>query len=135
MSPCHSFLGEKTPPAKKAGRPGVPLWKGAVISVDDIINRLIDIDRQATQIVKKAEEHLQASRQGITKERQAVQETYDAQAQRRLEKIRAQEQRLVKENEKAIAQTYQAKREKLQKAYESGHIQWETQIFNRCIGR
>ncbi|MFQ9873238.1 MAG: hypothetical protein ACLRVT_09705 [Oscillospiraceae bacterium] len=106
-----------------------------MISVDDIINRLIDIDRQATQIVKKAEEHLQASRQGITKERQAVQETYDAQAQRRLEKIRAQEQRLVKENEKAIAQTYQAKREKLQKAYESGHIQWETQIFNRCIGR
>lgn len=103
--------------------------------MDDIINRLIDIDRQATQIVKKAEEHLQASRQGISQERQAVQETYDAQAQRRLEKIRAQEQRLVMENEKAIAQTYEVKRQKLRQAYESGHTQWETQIFNRCIGR
>ncbi len=103
--------------------------------MEDIINRLIEVDKQARTMLEQAE----AYRKQLDGSREKALEEYRAnlleRAERRLQMVQEQEAKASEEAKQTSAQSYEALLVRLDETYRHNHVQWEETIFQRCIGR
>lgn len=103
--------------------------------MDNILEKLVEADKQAQSIVEEAEEYLETTMANIERDVKEYQESYTERAQRRIGIIRDEEGKASQVAAEDILKRYDQLMEGLEETYQAHHAQWEDELFNKCIGR
>ncbi len=103
--------------------------------MDMILGQLVDVDRKARAVVEEAEEYLETTMANMEREVEAYKESYTERAVHRIGIVRDQEGAVSQKATQDIAARYAQLMENLEQTYEERHVQWEEELFNKCIGR
>lgn len=102
-------------------------------SDDSILTRLVELDRKACAMVEDAQEMLDDTLSHTERDMEQFRQTYTEKATQRIGIIRDQEGKASQAELESISQRYQSLMEGLEKTYRERHVQWEEEIFQRCI--
>ena len=100
---------------------------------DDILERLVDLDRKACAMVDDAQEQLDDTLSNMERDVARFREEYAQRATRRIGIIRDEEGRASEEALENISRRYQSLMDGLEESYRANHEKWEEEIFQRCI--
>lgn len=101
--------------------------------MDSVINNLIEIDKKARLIVDEAEIKSQNVLNSIAVAQKEFELKYDDKAQIRLNKVKEEESRKIKDSCRQIKDKYDVLIEKLEKNYYQNHKDIENKIFNNIL--
>lgn len=101
--------------------------------MDSVINNLIEIDKKARLIVDEAEIKSQNLLNSIAVAQKEFEVKYDDKAQVRLNKVKEEESRKIKDSCRQIKDKYDVLMEKLEKNYYQNHKDIENKIFNNIL--
>lgn len=101
--------------------------------MDSVINNLIEIDKKARLIVDEAEIKSQNLLNSIAVAQKEFEVKYDDKAQIRLNKVKEEESRKIKDSCRQIKDKYDVLIEKLEKNYYQNHKDIENKIFNNIL--
>lgn len=102
-------------------------------SDDNILARLVELDRKACAMVEDAQELLDDTLSHIERDMERFRESYTEKAIQRIGVIRDEEGKASQAELENIAQRYQSLMEGLERTYQERHTRWEEEIFQRCI--
>ena len=100
---------------------------------DNILARLVELDRKACTMVDDAQEELDDTLSNTERDMERFRQTYTEKAVQRIGVVRDQEGKASQAELEDIARRYQSLMEGLEKTYQERHTQWEEEIFQRCI--
>lgn len=100
---------------------------------DNILARLVELDRKACTMVDDAQEELDDTLSNTERDMERFRQTYTEKAVQRIGVVRDQEGKASQAELESIFQRYQSLMEGLEKTYQERHTQWEEEIFQRCI--
>ena len=100
---------------------------------DNILARLVELDRKACAMVEDAQEALDDTLANTERDMERFRQTYTEKAVQRIGVVRDEEGRASQAELENISQRYHALMEGLEKTYEEHHAQWEEEIFQRCV--
>jgi len=100
---------------------------------DNILVRLVELDRKACAMVDDAQEVLDDTLSHTERDMEQFRQTYTEKAIQRIGVIRDEEGKASQAELENISQRYQSLMEGLEKTYQERHAQWEEEIFRRCI--
>lgn len=99
------------------------------------VNKLLDVDRQARQMLDEAQQYYERTLYEIQQEKQEMMESYSRRGKQHLETLTAELADEVDE----VVQTVRARTAGLladmQAHYDQHHEQWETTLAEKCMGR
>lgn len=102
-------------------------------SDDNILSRLVELDRKACAMVEDAQETLDDTLANAERDTARFREEYTRKAMERIGIIREEEGRASEAELTGITQRYQALMDGLEKTYQEHHVRWEEEIYQRCI--
>lgn len=105
------------------------------MSMDKILNRLVEADRKASALVEEAEEYLDSTVSNMDREVEEFKKGYEEKAVHRIGIIRDEEDKASMESLADISKRYESLMSNMEQVYEKNHVQWEQELFNRCVGR
>ena len=105
------------------------------MSMDKILNRLVEADRKASALVEEAEEYLDSTISNMDREVEEFKKGYEEKAVHRIGIIRDEEGKASMESLADISKRYESLMTNMEQVYEKNHTQWEQELFNRCVGR
>ena len=108
--------------------------KGAAAEMEDMIKRIVEMDRQARQMTEQAQNAKLNSAAAIEKKKQKLRDEYLAQARVLVEQNNEAEQKAADLDWERIQQRYSRRAQKLDEQFAANREQWVTQLFNRTIG-
>lgn len=100
---------------------------------DNVLERLVELDRRACAMVEEAQEELEHTLANTERDMERFREEYTRKATQRIGIIRDEEGRASQAELEDISRRYQSLMEGLEKTYRERHVQWEDEIFQRCI--
>ncbi|MFQ6793143.1 hypothetical protein [Thomasclavelia sp.] len=101
--------------------------------MDDVIQRLVDVDRQCVERVKAAKAKKLDIKANMSAKRKEI---YDSFVLEQKQKIKEHKEQLVNQNEadaKLLEQSYQDRLVKLEKLYNENKERWVSDIVTRCL--
>ena len=102
--------------------------------MNEIIKNLIEIDKQARNMVEDAENYRADVLAKLDQEVAEFKEAYVQRAEQRIGLVREEETRVSGRAEMTAREQVNTMEEDLKKVYETNHTQWEESIYKRCIG-
>ncbi len=99
----------------------------------NILDQLVELDRKACAMVEDAQETLEDTLANTERDMERFREEYTEKAIQRIGVVRDEEGRASQAELENISQRYHALMEGLEKTYEERHVQWEEEIFQRCV--
>ena len=108
--------------------------KGMVIEMEDMIKRIVEMDRQARQITEQAQSAKLNSTAAIEKKKQKLRDEYFVQAQAQVEQNNEAEQAAAKTDWEKIQQQYSRRAQKLDEKFAANREKWVNELFERTIG-
>lgn len=100
--------------------------------MDTMVNRLLDVDRQAKQILEEARQYHDKTLEELEQEKKRILGEYTEKANRHIEDARASDNTDADDAVGAIRQRYAALTEKLEALYAAEHAGWEYELLRRC---
>lgn len=104
-------------------------------SEDSILARLVELDNKAGELVEEAQEALDETVTNIERDTQEFRRSSAEKSVQRIGELRQQEEKASQARLEEIGRRYQSMTEALEKTYSDNHVQWEEEIFRRCVGR
>lgn len=98
-----------------------------------IIRQLLDMDKKARQMVEDAEEERLRAEAALVDEKARVEAEILTQAQNRIVKLKNQTADETFREASSIAEEGQQLMRRLEASYAEHHVQWEDELFARCI--
>ena len=100
---------------------------------DNILARLVELDRKACTMVEDAQEELDDTLSNTERDMERFRQTYTEKAVQRIGVVRDQEGKASQAELESISQRYQTLMEGLERTYQERHARWEEEIYQRCI--
>ncbi|MCX7658790.1 MAG: hypothetical protein N2Z57_08950 [Oscillospiraceae bacterium] len=102
--------------------------------MDNIINKIIEIDDEACRRVEDAEEKKKQIISQAKIEAAGIKEEHKKRADEKLIKVEECEKSVADEKIAKIENEKQEKIKALQKIFDDNHLAWEQEIFKRIVG-
>lgn len=102
--------------------------------MQEVINKIIEIDHKAQKMTDEALSMKAQSQASIEKDIQGLHEKYMQRANRRIKVTTDTEQKFLDEALDEIKAKFDSKKAALQENYDSNHVRWAGEIYNRVIG-
>jgi len=103
--------------------------------VENLMNSLLKIDKQAREAVRSALEQKEAALQDAQQQKEKVREEYKKRAMDEIEATKAEKAVANRQRLQQLTDEYQEKKKKLMTVFEQNREKWEEQIINNCLGR
>lgn len=103
--------------------------------MDSVVNKLLDVDRQARQILDEAQQYYDKTIKDLAAEKQKMTADYESREKQYLDKVRVSESVSVTEASAEIESRYESLTAELDNTFESLHPAWEDELFQKCVGR
>ena len=107
--------------------------KGMVIEMEDMIKRIIEMDRQARRMTEQAQSAKLNSAAAIEKKKQKLRDEYLAQARAQVEQNNEAEQDAATRDWDRIQQRYSQQAQKLDEQFAAHREEWVAQLFKRTL--
>ena len=101
--------------------------------MQELINRIIQINQTADQKVKQAEKEQQKALNHLETEKVGVSDEIQSRATNRLGNFEASEKRNAEESMKKIKHRCHMEKQRLQKIYDQNHKKWVDQLVNQVL--
>lgn len=105
------------------------------IALNTIVNKLLDVDKEARLILDEAQQYYDKTIEEIDKEKQAMQVAYIAKGDAHIEQLRSAEQQNTEDSIAGIQKKYAVLTQQIEDSYNQNHLSWETALFEKCVGR
>lgn len=102
------------------------------MSEDNILGRLVEMDRKACAMVDNAEEELDLTVANMEREIEEFKSSYAEKAKHRIGIVRDTEQKASDTESGNIVQRYDSLMQNLETVYNQNHTLWEDELFQRC---
>ncbi|MCL2035584.1 MAG: hypothetical protein FWG94_12775 [Oscillospiraceae bacterium] len=103
--------------------------------MNTVVNKLLDVDRDARRIVDEAQQYYDNTMEEIETEKKKMLAVFKDREKRRVEELeRLEDEKVLKDTGK-IKQRYAALTEELLRAFEDSHAKWEYELYEKCIRR
>lgn len=102
--------------------------------MQDIIKKIIEIDRNAQKMTEEALALKSEAESAIEKDKSALREQYIARAKKRIEITARTEESFLEEALDDINKKYSSAAAQLKSKYDNNHSQWAEEIYKRVIG-
>lgn len=99
----------------------------------NVLERLVELDRKACAMVEEAQEVLEDTLASSERDMARFREKYTREAAQSIGNVRDSEGKASQAALEDISRRYQSLMEGLEKTYQERHVQWEDEIFQRCI--
>ena len=103
--------------------------------MNTVVNKLLDVDRDARRLVDDAQQYYDKTMEEIETEKEKMLADYQEQEKQRLEQAGQAEEKKVRDDTGGIKQRYAALTEELNKTFEASRAKWEDELFEKCTGR
>lgn len=104
------------------------------IAVQDIIKKIVEIDRMAQKMTSEALELKTQAEESVEKDKKALREQYIQRAQRRIGITADTEEKFLRQSLDEIAKKYDEATANLQTKFNGEHEKWVSEIYTRVIG-
>ena len=101
--------------------------------MQDMIEKIIDMDEKAREITEKAQKYKVNSAQEIAKKREEIREKFLSRARKRISINKERELKIANEKKKQMEQQNIKRSKALKAAYEENCDKWVSQIVDRVI--
>lgn len=113
-------------------------WQSAVVRkggfcMEDMIKRIIDMDRKAQEITDAARKEKIEAEKDIASKAQALREEYLARARRRIQINAETDRTLFEQKWRRREKYYEEQAERLESLYAAHHDEWVDAIFHNVI--
>lgn len=105
-----------------------------VIGMENIINRIIDIDRRAQQKYIDADGYRKQAEADIEQGNHQLDEQLAENSEEKLQAVKDTQQAIVRERAEALAQHLNEQKEALNRTYETNHAEWEKDLLQKILG-
>lgn len=105
------------------------------MGMDNILVDLKQVDRRACEMVDNAEEELELTVANIDREIEEFKKSYSERAKQRIGIVRDTESKASEAAAGDISNRYESLMQNLETVYGENHNRWESELFERCIGR
>lgn len=102
--------------------------------MNTVVNQLLDVDKQARQILDEAQQYYDRTLADIETEKQRITAKYENKAKAHCEQAEAAEQGAIADSAKETAETYARLTAELDERFANTHVNLENELFARCIG-
>ncbi len=103
--------------------------------MNEQINRLIELDKNARNMVEEADRYLNSTMNNLAKDIGELKDNYAQRARNRIQKVQEQEQAFSAKTTAEMKERYGRMEQQLEQYYQSHREELIQQIFDRCIGR
>lgn len=100
-----------------------------------MVNKLLDVDKQARQILDEARQYYDRTISDIEAEKKKMAEEYEKRAKHHLEDIEYSEGAAVKEAADKNEKLYSRLTAEMDETFEKNRAAWVDELFNKCVGR
>lgn len=101
--------------------------------MNTMVNKLLDVDRQARQLLDEAKQYYEKTIEEIDREKEEIRQRYTERATGRVERVRQSETANLEEAISKIKAGTAEKYRRMEALYDARHTQWEEALFLRCI--
>ncbi len=101
---------------------------------NDIINRIVEAENTAQQMSKQAKDKRAVLEDDLKTEREKIHTAYFERAQRRLDVVAEQEEKLSSETIAALDLQLAHDLQAVDELYEKNHVEWVDKLFSRIVG-
>lgn len=101
--------------------------------MNTVVNKLLDVDKQARQILDEAQQYYDRTISDIETEKQKITAEYENKAKSHYDEIGETEGDNIEDATKEIEEKYARLTKEMDETFESGHTRWEDELYNRCI--
>lgn len=108
--------------------------KGLIIKMEDMIKRIIEMDRQARRITEQAQSAKLNSTAAIEKKKQKLRQEYLAQARAQVEQNNLAEQNAAARDWEKIQEQYRRRAQQLDEKFAANREKWVEELFERTVG-
>lgn len=105
------------------------------MGMNNILEDLKQVDRNACELVDNAEEELELTVANIDREIEDFKKAYSERAKQRIGIVRDAESKASEAAAGDISSRYESLMQNLETVYDEKHTLWEDELFERCIGR
>lgn len=102
--------------------------------MQDIIQKIIEIDKMAQTMTSEAQQLRTETEQSIRKDKDKLRSDYLDRARKRIAKTAATEEGFQKQSLEEIEKKYAATADSLRAMYDKNRTQWVDQLFKKVIG-
>lgn len=99
----------------------------------NIIRQLLDMDKKARILVENAEEERQKAESDLADEKARVEAEILTKAQNRIVKLKNQTADETSKEANSIEEEGRQMMQRLEANYAEHHVQWEDELFKRCV--
>lgn len=103
--------------------------------MDQVIARLLEVDKEAAKLVDDARDELEKIKEAMEGEKLEFKQTYIDRAKRRIQLLEQEEKAHMDQASVQLEKYYEEKQIKLQEQYDEKHKEWEQAIFERCLAK
>lgn len=103
--------------------------------MDTVVNKLLDMDKQARQILDEAKQYYDRTIEEIENEKQAITKLYNDKAHAHIEAVRTAETADAEDSIATIRARTTILCQGLDQIWNDHHEQWENELFARCTRR
>ena len=105
------------------------------MSMNNILEQLVEADKRACELVDNAEEELELTVANIDREIEQFKKSYAERAEQRIGIVRDTESKASQAAAGDISNRYESLMQNLETVYTDKHTLWEDELFQRCVGR
>lgn len=102
--------------------------------MNTVVNKLLDVDKQARLMLDEAQQYYDRTLADIEAEKQKIAAVYENKAKAHYNEIEAAEHAAIDDAEKENGEKYARLTAEMDEIFEKEHINWENELFARCVG-
>jgi hypothetical protein len=102
--------------------------------VNTVVNKLLDVDRQARQMLDDAKQYYENTIEEISRGKEDIRQSYADRAAGHVAGVRQSETVSVEETVEKIHNDAAEKTRILNETFNLHHQEWEDELFRRCTG-
>lgn len=111
------------------------IFRNGGMAMQDIIQKIIEIDRMAQKLTDETIELRKEAEASIENDKKRLREEYIEKARQRIQKNSEIEEAFLKQSLSDIETRYSQNEQNLRQVYENKHTQWAEEIYNKVLGR
>lgn len=101
--------------------------------MNTVVNKLLDVDREARQMLDEAQQYYDRTIQEIEREKQRMLNEFNHKAETHIQELSEEQSAELSEAVSAVNARTQAVRDAMQAHYNQHHIGWEDEIYRMVV--
>lgn len=127
------FEGRSPKQGWPSGYPAFSDLLGREYTVNTTVNKLLDVDREARQMLDEAQQYYDRTLREIETEKEAMRADFTRKARQHLEELETAQAQELEETAGAVRSRAAGLRAAMEARYEQNHAQWEEELYRKTI--